>query len=110
MIDFKSTLGRKAKKLLNSENVIWLTTVGSDLASAPSGCTAGRSSNPAKTRIRLNGRIRLSRSDRRLGRVRANMSCPNAPVTRQKSNVLRHLTLAFATCFRMPHTSLTCRK
>lgn len=35
MIDFKSTLGRKAKKLLDSENVIWLTTVGSDLTPQP---------------------------------------------------------------------------
>jgi PPOX class probable F420-dependent enzyme len=35
MIDFKSKLGRKAKKLLNSEIVIWLTTMGSDLTPQP---------------------------------------------------------------------------
>lgn len=35
MIDFKSELGRKAKKLLTSEYVIWLTTVGSDLTPQP---------------------------------------------------------------------------
>lgn len=35
MIDFKSTFGRKAKKLLDSEMVIWLTTVGSDLTPQP---------------------------------------------------------------------------
>ena len=35
MIDFKSKLGRKAKKLLDSEIVIWLTTMGSDLTPQP---------------------------------------------------------------------------
>jgi PPOX class probable F420-dependent enzyme len=30
MIDFNSDLGRKARKLLDSEYVIWLTTVGKD--------------------------------------------------------------------------------
>ncbi len=35
MIDFKSKLGRKAKKLLDNEIVIWLTTVGSDLSPQP---------------------------------------------------------------------------
>ena len=35
MIDFKSKLGRKAKKLLGSEFVIWFTTVGSDLTPQP---------------------------------------------------------------------------
>ncbi|MEX2144469.1 MAG: TIGR03667 family PPOX class F420-dependent oxidoreductase [Anaerolineales bacterium] len=35
MIDFNSTLGRKAKQLLDSETIIWLTTVGKDLAPQP---------------------------------------------------------------------------
>jgi len=35
MIDFKSKLGRKAKKMLDSDIVIWLTTVGSDLTPQP---------------------------------------------------------------------------
>lgn len=35
MINFKSQLGRKAKRLLGSEKIIWLTTVGSDLTPQP---------------------------------------------------------------------------
>jgi len=35
MIDFNSKLGHKAKQLLDSEYVIWLTTVGSDLTPQP---------------------------------------------------------------------------
>lgn len=35
MISFNSKLGRAAKKLLDSEYVIWLTTVGSDLTPQP---------------------------------------------------------------------------
>ncbi len=35
MPNFTSTLGRKAKKLLKSETIIWLTTVGSDLTPQP---------------------------------------------------------------------------
>jgi len=35
MVDLKSKLGRKAKKLLDSEFVVWFTTVGSDLTPQP---------------------------------------------------------------------------
>lgn len=35
MIDFKTELGRAAKKLLDSEYVIWLTTVDRDLIPQP---------------------------------------------------------------------------
>ncbi len=35
MIDFQSKLGRKVQKLLGSEKIIWLTTVGSDLTPQP---------------------------------------------------------------------------
>jgi PPOX class probable F420-dependent enzyme len=35
MIDFNSKLGRKAKKLIDSETIVWLTTVGGDLTPQP---------------------------------------------------------------------------
>jgi len=35
MIDFKSALGRKARKHFDGETVIWFTTVGSDLTPQP---------------------------------------------------------------------------
>ncbi|MEX2161142.1 MAG: TIGR03667 family PPOX class F420-dependent oxidoreductase [Anaerolineales bacterium] len=35
MVDFDSKLGRKAKKLLKRETIVWLTTVGSDLTPQP---------------------------------------------------------------------------
>ena len=35
MINFNSSAGRKAKKLLSSETISWLTTVGSDLTPQP---------------------------------------------------------------------------
>jgi len=35
MPNFNSPAGRAAKKLLNSETIIWLTTVGSDLTPQP---------------------------------------------------------------------------
>lgn len=35
MVNFNSNSGRRAKKLLKSETIIWLTTVGSDLTPQP---------------------------------------------------------------------------
>jgi len=35
MFNFNSKLGKKVKRLLNSEYIVWLTTVGSDLTPQP---------------------------------------------------------------------------
>lgn len=35
MIDFNSEIGKEAKRLLDGEYVVWLTTVGSDLTPQP---------------------------------------------------------------------------